>query len=152
MAKTAEEEPERYAEILKVYNGALKIGVVETGMEGKSSNRDKLTALTRWDTNLRTEISIQDYIESRREGQDQIYFLVENGQTIDNLRRSVFVEKLVARGYEVILMTNVMCVSPSCHPFLSNLFYVQGRNHRFPFTLFRWHEIPRCHQEGSPVR
>lgn len=151
MAKVAEEEPERYAEILKTYNGVLKIGVIETGMEGKSSNRDKLAALTRWDTTLRTEISIQNYIDARREGQDQIYFLVDNGQTTDNLRRSVFVEKLVARGYEVILMNNVMCVSSSCYAFFSKLFYVQGRNHRFPFTRFRWHEIPRCYQEGSPL-
>jgi heat shock protein 90kDa beta len=133
MTKTAEEEPERYAEILKVYNSVLKIGVIETGMEGKSSNREKLAALTRWDTTLRTEISLQNYTESRREGQDQIYFLVENGQTIDNLRRSVFVEKLVARGYEVILMTNVMCVFlSSCYPFLSNLLLRAGTKSPFP--------------------
>jgi heat shock protein beta len=113
MAKTAEEEPERYSEILKSYNHVLKLGLIESNMEGKSSNRDKIAALTRWDTTLRTKISLQDYVDARREGQDQIYFLADNGQTTDNLRRSVFVEKLVARGYEVILMTDAMCVSSS---------------------------------------
>jgi HSP90 family molecular chaperone len=48
MTKVAEEEPERYKEILKNYNQVLKLGVVETAIEGKSGNRDKLAALTRW--------------------------------------------------------------------------------------------------------
>jgi HSP90 family molecular chaperone len=47
MTKVAEEEPERYTEILKNYNQVLKLGVVETGIEGKSGNRDKLAGLTR---------------------------------------------------------------------------------------------------------
>jgi heat shock protein beta len=151
MAKIAEEEPERYSEILKSYNHVLKLGLIESNMEGKSSNRDKIAALTRWDTTLRSNISLEDYVDARREGQDQIYFLADNGQTTDNLRRSVFVEKLVARGYEVILMTDAMCVSSSCHPFSSDLFYVKGRNLCFSYSQCRWHEIPRCRQEGSPV-
>jgi HSP90 family molecular chaperone len=48
MTKVAEEEPERYTEILKNYNQVLKLGVVETAVEGKSGNRDKLAGLTRW--------------------------------------------------------------------------------------------------------
>jgi len=47
MTRIAEEEPERYKEILKGYNQVLKLGVVETAMEGKGGNKDKLAALTR---------------------------------------------------------------------------------------------------------
>jgi len=47
MTKVAEEEPERYTGILKNYNQVLKLGVIETAIEGKSGNRDKLASLTR---------------------------------------------------------------------------------------------------------
>lgn len=108
MTKVAEEEPERYTEILNNYNHVLKLGVVETAIEGKSGNRDKLAGLTRWDTTLRKGISLGEYVEGRKEGQNQIYFLANIGQSTENMRHSVFVEKLVARGYEVILMTDTM--------------------------------------------
>lgn len=108
MTKVAEEEPERYMEILKNYNHVLKLGVIETAIEGKSGNRDKLAGLTRWDTTLRKGISLEEYVEGRKEGQNQIYFLANIGQSTENMRHSVFVEKLVARGYEVILMTDTM--------------------------------------------
>lgn len=48
MTKISEEEPERYAEILKAYNGVLKLGAIETAVEGKNSNRDKLASLARY--------------------------------------------------------------------------------------------------------
>lgn len=89
MTKISEEEPERYTEILKVYNQVLKLGAIETAVEGKNSNRDKLAGLTRfeihnccfglaltisdrWDTTLRQGISLQDYIDARKEGQSQV--------------------------------------------------------------------------------
>jgi HSP90 family molecular chaperone len=89
MTKISEEEPERYSEILKAYNQVLKLGAIETAVEGKNSNRDKLAGLTRfeirgaragyvltnldrWDTTLRQGISLQDYIDARKEGQNQV--------------------------------------------------------------------------------
>ncbi|KAG8812386.1 hypothetical protein FRC18_002978 [Serendipita sp. 400] len=108
MTKTAEEDPEKYLQVLKTYNTIMKLGVIESAMEGKSGNRDKLTGLIRWDTTLRNNISLQDYVDARKEGQNQIFFLANIGQSIENMRHSVFVEKLVARGYEVVLMTDTM--------------------------------------------
>ncbi|CCA70224.1 related to HSP82-Heat shock protein [Serendipita indica DSM 11827] len=108
MQKTAEEDVEKYKEILKVYNPILKLGVIETAAEGKTGNRDKLSSLLRFDTTLRTGISLQDYVDNRKEGQNQIFFLANIGQTTENMRHSVFVEKLIARGYEVLLMTDTM--------------------------------------------
>lgn len=49
MTKISEEEPERYTEVLKVYNQVLKLGAIETAVEGKNSNRDKLAGLTRFE-------------------------------------------------------------------------------------------------------
>lgn len=108
MTKISEEEPERYAQILKAYNHVLKLGAIETNMDGKTGTRDKLVGLSRWDTTLRENISLKEYVDARREGQDQIFFLANVGQTTENMRHSVFVEKLVARGYEVILMGDTM--------------------------------------------
>lgn len=35
----------------------------------------------------------------------QIFYLAEMGKTAEELGQSIFVEKLVARGYEVLLLT-----------------------------------------------
>ncbi|CAK5262727.1 unnamed protein product [Mycena citricolor] len=42
--------------------------------------------------------------ENKKQGQKQIFYLAEMGKTIDDLAQSVFVEKLHARGYEVLLL------------------------------------------------
>lgn len=47
MTKISEEDPERYTSILKNYNHVLKLGVIETAVEGKTGNRDKLAGLVR---------------------------------------------------------------------------------------------------------
>lgn len=35
----------------------------------------------------------------------QIFYLAESGKTVEDLAQSVFIEKLHARGYEVLLLT-----------------------------------------------
>ena len=72
MQRTSEEDVEKYKEILKVYNPILKLGVIETAAEGKTGNRDKLSSLLRFDTTLRDGISLQDYVDNRKEGQSQV--------------------------------------------------------------------------------
>ena len=42
-------------------------------------------------------------MENRRKGQTQIFYMADSGKTIEQIKRSVFVEKLEARGYEVLL-------------------------------------------------
>jgi heat shock protein beta len=38
----------------------------------------------------------------------QIFFIADSGKTAKDLMKSVFVEKLVARGYEVILSSDAL--------------------------------------------
>lgn len=44
-------------------------------------------------------------MENKRKGQVQIFYMADAGKTTEQIKRSVFVEKLEARGYEVLLFT-----------------------------------------------
>lgn len=46
------------------------------------------------------------YVENKRAGQKQIFYVSDAGKTAASLAKSVFVEKLHARGYEVLLLTD----------------------------------------------
>jgi heat shock protein 90kDa beta len=43
-------------------------------------------------------------VENKKVGQKHIFFLADAGKTKEVLAKSVFVEKLHARGYEVLLL------------------------------------------------
>lgn len=98
MTRIAEDEPDRFDKISEQYNPIFKLGALE---DDKDST--KLAALIRWDTNTREKISLEQYVSNRKKGQKQIFYLAGMGQRKDDLNKSVFLEKLTARGYEVIL-------------------------------------------------
>ncbi|KAI0322433.1 heat shock protein Hsp90 [Amylostereum chailletii] len=100
-AKIAEEDPDKFQEIQKVYGNVFKLGAVED-----LKNRDKLAPLTRFATNHRNNTSLDDYLENKKQGQKQIFYVADIGKSAPSLMKSVFVEKLNARGYEVFLLTD----------------------------------------------
>ncbi|KXN90242.1 Endoplasmin [Leucoagaricus sp. SymC.cos] len=100
LTKLEEEDPERFEKIQKVYGSILKLGAVED-----TKNREKLTSLTRFASNQRNVTSLDQYIENKKKGQRHIFYLAEIGKEAHQLADSVFIEKLDARGYEVILLT-----------------------------------------------
>lgn len=55
-------------------------------------------------------------MDNRKEGQTQIYYLAGVGEKTEDLARSPFVEKLKARGYEVLLLS-----LPSDEPMMTQL-------------------------------
>lgn len=97
--KIAENEPEKYKEVSKLYGNALRIGMIES-----EKDKYKLAKLLRFESTRSNYTGLENYTENRREGQNQIYYLAGVGESIDALKRSPFVEKLVARGYEVLLL------------------------------------------------
>lgn len=99
-SKYADEDKDTWEKIQEVYGGVLKLGAVED-----VKNREKLAALTRFTTNHRNGTSFDSYLESKKKGQKQIFYLAEMGKKSEDLARSVFIEKLHARGYEVLLLT-----------------------------------------------
>ena len=44
------------------------------------------------------------YLENKKQGQSQIFYLADMGKSPSELAKSVFIEKLHARGYEVLLL------------------------------------------------
>lgn len=99
LTKTADEDPEKFEKIQHAYGPVIKLGAVES-----APNREKLAALARFRTTQRDSASLDQYLENRKKGQKQIFYLAEVGKPIDTLKKSIFVEKLDARGYEVLLL------------------------------------------------
>lgn len=94
-----EEDTLAFWRISQAYNNAFKLGAIED-----AKNRDKIAALVRFATNQRNETSLDQYVENRKKGQKQIFYLADMGKSPEDLAKSVFVEKLHARGYEVLLL------------------------------------------------
>ncbi|CAA7259747.1 unnamed protein product [Cyclocybe aegerita] len=84
----------------ETYGSILKLGAVED-----EKNREKLAGLARFTSNQRNETSFDQYVENKKKGQKQIFYLAEIGKKPEDLAQSVFIEKLHARGYEVLLLT-----------------------------------------------
>jgi len=98
LQRISEQDPEKFNEISKVIGSALKLGAVDA-----EKDRPKLAALTRFATNQKNVTSFDEYVKNKKSGQKQIFFLAGLGQTPEVLAKSLFVEKLTARGYEVLL-------------------------------------------------
>ena len=111
-----EEDKDKFDELTKVYGNVLRLGAVED-----AKNREKLAALVRFPTTQRNNTSLDEYLENKKQGQKQvrlfsherttlltgmwkIFYLADMGKSESDLAKSVFVEKLHARGYEVFLL------------------------------------------------
>ncbi|KAE9410486.1 HSP90-domain-containing protein [Gymnopus androsaceus JB14] len=110
------EDQEKFEAFYKTYGGILKLGAVED-----LKNREKLAAMVRFTTTQRNYTSLDQYLENRKQGQKQIFYLGEVGEDPKELAKSVFVEKLHARGYEVLLVTE-----PLDEVFITNIRRWQG--------------------------
>ena len=114
-SRLASDMPEQYQEISKLYGNALRIGMLES-----SKDKVKLAKLLRFESTQKNFTSLEEvshrsisigpnadsqkYVENRKVGQKQIYYIAGVGEKPEDLARSPFVEKLFARGYEVLLL------------------------------------------------
>ncbi|KAI9066781.1 heat shock protein Hsp90 [Trametes sanguinea] len=99
LGRIQEENPEKWEKIQEVYGNVFKLGAVED-----FKNREKLATLVRFATNQRNSTSLDEYLENKKKGQSQIFYLADMGKSPSELAKSVFIEKLHARGYEVLLL------------------------------------------------
>lgn len=97
--KIAETDPEGFKGVSKYYGNALRIGLMES-----AKDKIKIAKLLRFESTRTNYTSLDEYVENRKVGQTQIYFLAGVGEKPEVLKRSPFVEKLIARGYEVLLL------------------------------------------------
>lgn len=98
MFKKMSENEEEWDKFIREYGIALKLGITED-----NANRKKLSKLVRFrssfsDTKL---TSLDDYVKRMKKNQPQIY--VCTGNDINEIKRSPFLEKLLGRGYEVLV-------------------------------------------------
>lgn len=135
--KLAKDDPEEYKEVSKLYGNALRIGMLESKKDHVKIAKLLRFESTRSDFTSLEEVSFSpascyrrlgadvQYVENRKEGQKQIYYVAGVGEKASALSRSPFVEKLKARGYEVLLLSlpsdepmmgaldTFMCVQPT---------------------------------------
>jgi heat shock protein 90kDa beta len=73
-----------------------------------ANNRGRLAKLIRFHTSASPTAltSLDEYLARMKAGQSAIYFIC--GGSMDEVQRSPFLEKLLERGYEVILFTEPM--------------------------------------------
>ncbi|CAL8462785.1 g2318 [Coccomyxa elongata] len=93
-------EAEKFGTFWKEFGRAIKLGIIED-----SANRPRLAKLLRVRTSADPEklVSLDDYISRMKEDQKQIFYLT--GASVEDLQKSVFLEKLIQKGYEVIFFT-----------------------------------------------
>ena len=95
------EDKDKYKKFYENYSKMIKLGVHED-----NRNRDKLMKLLRFNSSNSPDewISLDDYINNMKEGQEKIYFIT--GQSKQALLCSPFIEKLKIDGYDVLLFTD----------------------------------------------
>lgn len=100
LEKKAEKEPESYAEFWDRFGLVMKEGLYEG-----TADQEQLLRLCRFKSSKRDGlISLAQYVEEMKEGQDTIYYI--SGDNIDTLKKSPQLEGFEAKGVEVLLMAD----------------------------------------------
>nr|CAI64494.1 Hsp90 protein [Delia antiqua] len=94
------EDKEEYKKFYDQFSKNLKLGVHED-----TNNRAKLADFLRFHTSASGDdpCSLADYVSRMKENQKHIYFIT--GESKDQVAHSAFVERVRARGFEVVYMT-----------------------------------------------
>jgi len=97
----ANEDEEKYAAFWEEFGTNVKLGALED-----EKNRDRLAKLLRFHSSATGELtSFADYVERMKEGQEKVYFFAQQ-DTVEAMRKSPLVEKLLKRDYEVLFMVD----------------------------------------------
>ena len=98
--KKKAKKPEDYTSFWSTFGSVMKEGLYED-----FENRDALLELARFhSTNGDEVISLADYVERMKDGQDTIYYI--NGEDLAQAKRSPQLEGFRAKGIEVLLLTD----------------------------------------------
>ena len=101
LERIAKDEPEKYLDLWREFGGVLKEGLAED-----TANRERLGKLLRFSSTREDRVdalvSLDNYIERMKAGQEAIYYLTADGWNA--ARNSPQLEALRARGVEVLLL------------------------------------------------
>ena len=103
LAKMAKCEPEKYATFWTQFGAVLKEGPSED-----NGNREKIAKLFRFASSTsegsEPSVSLTDYIERMKEGQDKIYYVTGDSHSV--VANSPYLEVFNKHGIEVLLMSD----------------------------------------------
>jgi len=97
-----DEEEDEYIKFWEAFGKNIKLGLIED-----SSNRTKLSKLLRFKSshdNGESWTSLEDYVGRMKEWQKSIYYI--SGSSMDEVKKSAFLEKLRSKGLEVLFLTD----------------------------------------------
>uniref|UniRef100_A0A1I8Q2U6 Heat shock protein 83 n=1 Tax=Stomoxys calcitrans TaxID=35570 RepID=A0A1I8Q2U6_STOCA len=99
---------EQYEKFWKEYSTNIKLGIMED-----PSNRSRLAKLLRFQSSHGKDVtSLTEYVERMKPKQQNIYFIA--GANRAEVEKSPFVERLLAKGYEVLYLVEAVdeyCIS-----------------------------------------
>jgi heat shock protein beta len=101
-AENDEEKKDPYIEFWEAFGKNIKLGLIED-----SSNRTKLSKLLRFKTSVDGGdkwSSLEQYVGRMKEWQKSIYYI--SGKDMEEVKSSAFLERLMAKGLEVIFLTD----------------------------------------------
>jgi len=103
------EHPEKWDKFYEAFSTSLKLGILHD-----SQNKTRLSKLLRFHSakNGEKKISLEEYIEKMKKGQEVIYYL--GGETLESVQNSPLLEGLTKRGYDVLLLPDPIdeyCIS-----------------------------------------
>mmetsp|Transcript_14546 Transcript_14546/g.20651 ORF Transcript_14546/g.20651 Transcript_14546/m.20651 type:complete len:684 (+) Transcript_14546:1-2052(+) len=96
-----DEEESKYSKFWKEHGKQIKFGVIDD-----RKNKAKLTKLLRFPTSKSNEkeVSLESYVSRMPKDQKYIYFIT--GESLAKVKDSPFVQKVEAKGYEIIYMVD----------------------------------------------
>jgi molecular chaperone HtpG len=97
--KEISEDEDNFKKFYEAFGKNLKLGVHED-----SVNRKKILDLLRFSTSTEDSVSFKDYVSRMKENQNDIYFIT--GESKEAVANSAFVERVRARGYEVLYLVD----------------------------------------------
>merc|ERR1712156_219897 len=92
---------DKYDAFWKEYSTNIKLGVIED-----TANRTRLAKLLRFTTSGGKLSSLSEYVERMKDKQEHIFYMA--GGSLEEVKTSPFVERLLKKGYEVIYLTEAV--------------------------------------------
>merc|ERR1711983_57143 len=92
---------DKYDAFWKEYSTNIKLGVIED-----TANRSRLAKLLRFSTSGGKLSSLSEYVERMKDKQEHIFYMA--GGSVEEVKTSPFVERLLKKGYEVIYLTEAV--------------------------------------------
>merc|ERR1711936_1475197 len=92
---------DKYDAFWKEYSTNIKLGVIED-----TANRTRLAKLLRFTTSGGKLSSLSEYVERMKDKQEHIFYMA--GGSVEEVKTSPFVERLLKKGYEVIYLTEAV--------------------------------------------